>query len=100
MIFWELISKFNTIWKPFWHHNGIRNPLKSLNIALPRGIKNCSDFGIVFIEIWAQLGSLNHEKTIKKKSKIGVPQKTISRLVSKLAGSFQGPGRDPSLHGG
>ena len=44
MTFWELISKFDKIWKPFGLHFGIKNPPTSKNIALPRGIKDGSDF--------------------------------------------------------
>ena len=53
MTFWELISKFDKNWKPFGLHFGIKNPLRSKNIALPRGIKNWSDFYTHFYWIWA-----------------------------------------------
>ena len=76
MTFWELISKFDTIWKSCWHNFGIKNPLKLLNIAIPNGIKQISDFGIVFIEFlgpnWESKAAQSHKK---KRPKMGFPKK-------------------------
>ena len=62
MTFWELISKFVKIWKQFGLHVGIKNPLRSKNIALPRGIKNWSDFYIdlywILASFWSLVGAM------------------------------------------
>ena len=53
MTFWELISKIDKSWKPIGSYSGIPNPPGSKNIALPRGIKNWSDFYTDFYWILA-----------------------------------------------
>ena len=58
MTFWELISKFDKIWKQFGLHFGIPNPPKSKNIVLPRGSTICSIFIQIFIGFWLNFGAL------------------------------------------
>ena len=90
MTFWEFISKLDTIWKPFGHHFGVKNLLKSLNIAIPRGNKKLPDFDIVFYWILgAKLNAKNTKKRYKKTFKNGLLKKQFPRRSPALLGATQ-----------
>ena len=94
MTFWEFIPKFDTIWKPFWHNIGIRNPLKSLNIAIPRGIKKLPVFGMVFIDFWGSNWEPQTWKThLKKRPKTGSKKNQFQDPLNHSAGRKLGSGK-------
>ena len=95
MTFWELISKFDKSWKPFGLHFGIQNPPGSKNIALPRGIKNWSDFYIILYWILASfwgpcLSHVRHQEAPKTAQE---PPKMPSEGVWEASWSQEPPKR-------
>ena len=97
MTFWELISKFVKIWKQFGLHFGIKNPLRSKNIALPRGIKNWSDFYTHFYWFLASFWGpcLSHVRHQEPPKTAQEPPKMPSEGVWEASWSQEPPKRRP-----